>query len=174
MTDHETETHNCEFELNPFVSDVALWIDQEVIEIRPEFKAIDLGNRIARICLELHESGVATAIKPASVGVWIPTAEIEARIGGSSITANSSFSLLKRSSAKVENKFQIIVRQHSERRLASILEYTEILFSLCNEGLLKIIGVNSKGSYMWGPTLAGTRSSHKGRPHKSPTIAGQK
>ena len=59
MTDQTTKSSEHEFELDPFVSEIARWVDLEVTDRRPEIRAIDLADRIARICLQLHESGVA-------------------------------------------------------------------------------------------------------------------
>jgi hypothetical protein len=88
MTSQAKNVYKVEFELNPFISSIARWLDREVTESCPAFKAIDVGERIARICLELHDHEVATITKVENATVWIPTPTIEGRIGGSSITTN--------------------------------------------------------------------------------------
>jgi hypothetical protein len=154
MTDQTRKSSEHQFELDPFVSEIARWIDLEVADRRPEIRAIDLADRIARICLQLHERGVATMIKPGRVAVWVATAEVAERIGGSSIAANSCFTRTRCTEASLGHQFQMMVRKHTKRRLASILEMTETLFQLCNDGRIKIIGANSNGNYLWGPTFA--------------------
>ena len=154
MTDHTRKSLDHEFELDPFVSEIARWIDQEVIAGEAEFSVIDLADRTARICLELNQKGVAIMTKPENVAVWVTTAEVKERIGDAGIAANSCFTRLTRADALlVVDQFQRTVRKHAKRRLARIPEFTETLFQLCNDGHIKIIGADSYGSYLWAPTF---------------------
>ena len=117
--DQTKESLDHEFELDPFVSEIARWMDREVIAERPEFNAIDLAERTALICLVMHENGVATMTKPGSIAVWVATAEMEQRTGGSGIAANACFTLLNRAKASLVARFERAVRRHAKRRLAS-------------------------------------------------------
>jgi hypothetical protein len=95
--------------------------------------------------------------KPGSVAVWVTAADVRGRIGGAGIAANSCFPrFFHRADASLVDEFQATVSKHAKRRLPSILEYTEALFRLCNDGHLQIIGADSNGSYLWGPTLTGS------------------
>jgi hypothetical protein len=47
-----------------------------------------------------------------------------------------------------------VVRKHAKRRLQTIVKWTEMLFQLCSQGKLEVIGVNAYGSFIWGPPLA--------------------
>ena len=158
MNDQTKKSLDHDFELDPFVSEIARWMDREVIAERPEFNAIDLAERTALICLVLHENGVATTTKPGSIAVWVATAEMEQRTGGSGIAANACFTLLNRAKASLVARFVRAVRRHAKRRLASILEFTQALFRLCNDGRIRMIGANANGSYLWAPTFSSRMS----------------
>jgi hypothetical protein len=46
------------FELDPFITEIARRMDREVLEMRLNFRTIDTGNRVVRICAELRRRGV--------------------------------------------------------------------------------------------------------------------
>lgn len=59
MLTWRTKSEDSEFELDPFISQVALCVDKAITAELPEFKAVNRAARIRRICLELQENGVA-------------------------------------------------------------------------------------------------------------------
>jgi hypothetical protein len=160
MNHQASDSNGCEFEINPFISDVARWLDCEVVEQKTAFKSIEVAERILRICSELHERDVATMTNFSRVAVWVPTTKVEKRLGNSNITTNPRLKVVKRDLSAIADEFQLAIREHAERRLDVILEYTEALFALCNQGRIKVIGTNSNGSYLWAPTLSAGKRGH--------------
>jgi hypothetical protein len=147
IIDYPRDSH--EFELDPFVSQLALWVDKEVTIERPEFKFVDLAERTARICLELQENGVAIMTSTEVIPVWATTVTIDLRIGGANISHNARFTSSSGANAALLDRFQKAVKEHLKRRLASMLDTEEAFFKLCNMGKIKIAGIDPGGLYRW-------------------------
>jgi hypothetical protein len=143
------------FELDPFVSQLALWIDKEVITERQEFKVVDLAERMARICLELEEKGVTVRTSSEDISFWVTAPKIDKRIGGARVSQNERFTFSDGANAAVLGKFKMAVKVHLKRRLDSMLETEEAFFQLCNRGLMKIAQIDSGGHYLWDSTDKG-------------------
>jgi hypothetical protein len=143
------ESQNYEFELDPFVSQLALWIDKEVTTERPEFKAVDLAERMARICLDLQKNGVAIRADANGKSVWATAVAIDLRIGGAKVSHNAQFTFSSGANAALLYQFQNAVKGHLKRRLASMLEIEEAFFQLCNMEIMKIGTIDQEGHYRW-------------------------
>lgn len=152
-----------EFELDPFVLQLALWIDKEVTTQKPQFKAVDLAERMARICLELQGKGLAVRADSEDISVWVTDAEIDQRIGGARVSQNARFAISGGANAALLEKFKIAVKVHLNLRLDSMLETEEAFFRLCNRGLMKISQIDSEGHYRWDLTDKGRLSDVKVR-----------
>lgn len=138
-----------EFELDPFVSQLALWVDKEVTTERPAFKAFDLAERMVRICLELQENGVAIRAGTEVISMWTTVVAIDLRIGGAKVSHNVRFAFSRGANAAVLDQFQKAVKEHLKGRLASMLETQEAFFQLCNMGIMKIATIDAEGHYRW-------------------------
>jgi hypothetical protein len=141
-----------EFELDPFVSQLARWVDKEITTELPQFKVIDLAERMARICLELQESGVAVRTGTEVKSVWVTAVAIDLRIGGAKVSHNDRFTASSGANAVLSDKFQKAAKEHLKRRLASMLEIEEAFFQLCNMGTMKIATIDPDGHYLWDLT----------------------
>jgi hypothetical protein len=153
-TDPSGNSQNSEFEMDPFVSQLARWVDKEVIFRQPKFVAIDLAERMARICIELQKNDVATRRAAANrteakiIPVWATAAAIDLRIGGAQVSHNERFTLARRANGALLDRFQKVVKRHLKRRLASMLERQEAFFELCNRGEI-FATIDPDGHYMW-------------------------
>jgi hypothetical protein len=146
---HPRDSQNYEFELDPFISQLARWADKEVTTERPEFKAVDLAERIARICLELQENDVAIRTGTEVFPVWATAVAIDRRIGGAKISHNARFSISNGTNPTLVVRFQKAINEHLKGRLASMLETEEAFFQLCNMGKMKIATIDPEGHYLW-------------------------
>jgi hypothetical protein len=144
-----------EFELDPFISQLALYINREITKKQPEFKVIDLAERVSQICLSLHENGVAIRTDTDGKLGWVTAETVDLRIGGSKISHNKQFSVSSCANITLCFQFRNAVRQHLKRRLASMLETSEAMFQLCNMGMVKISNIDRDGHYLW--TLDGEK-----------------
>jgi hypothetical protein len=160
MPDHSMRTDDQKFELDPFISQLARWIDNEVTTERPECKALNIAERIVRICLELDESDVATKSRHKSIPVWVTARAIDSRIGGAKISHNARFKISGRANSAFLDQFQRAVKRHLKHRLTSMLEMEEALFRLRNIGKIRIVAIDPSSRYIWG--VAG--SKHRSRP----------
>jgi hypothetical protein len=161
MTDHTPNSGNCEFELNPFISDIARLFDRELLGKHPEFGRIEVAERVFRICSELPALDVAIETRVGNLVIWIPTDEIEERIGGSAVTKNARLKIGEHDQSKFAETFQLVIKEHVQRRIAHALEIEEGFFALCNLGLIRIIRTNADGSYVWAATRwVGPRPDH--------------
>jgi hypothetical protein len=158
MTDHSRDFHSREFELDPFVSQLSRWIDKEVTTKRTEFAAICLAERLARICIDLQERGIAVRMNTGVASAWITFDAIDLRIGGAKVSNNDKFTITKRSDLALLDQFQKAVNKHLERRLASMLETEEAFFQLYNMGILMIATTDPDGHYRWDLTDEGRRA----------------
>lgn len=143
------ESPKYEVELDPFVSQLARWVDKEITTARPEFNVVDLGERVARICLELQQNGVAIRIGTEVISMWVTAAAIDRRIGGAKVLDNVRFTYASCASYTLVNLFKKTIKEHLKRRLASMLESQEAAFQLLNMGKLKIASIDSDGQYCW-------------------------
>ena len=143
------DSQKYEVELDPFVSQLARWVDKEITTARPEFNVVDLGERVARICLELQQNGVAIRIGSEVVSIWVTAAAIDRRIGGTKVSENVRFTYASCASSTLVDLFKKTIRKHLKRRLGSMLEMEEAAFSLLNMGKLKIASIDSHGQYCW-------------------------
>jgi hypothetical protein len=146
---HQKNSQFYEFELDPFISDLARLIDIEITAQRPEFKVVDLAERIAQICLELLENDVARKVGTGSVPEWATAVAIDLRIGGAKISHNARFAISSKTNTTILVQFQKAIKQHLKRRLASMLETEETLFQLYYMGKIKIATIDSHGHYCW-------------------------
>jgi hypothetical protein len=153
--DHPNESQDYEFEIDPFVSQLAGWVDKEITIERLEFKTVDLAVRMARICLELQENGVAIRTGTETVPVWAAAVAIDLRIGGAKVSHNARFTFSSDANAALLDQFQNAVKGHLKGRLASMLETEEAFFQLCNTGGIKIASIDPDGQYRW--ELAGNK-----------------
>jgi len=128
---------------------LALCVDKGVTTERPEFKAVDLAERISRICLELPENGVAIRNDADCKSVWATAVAIDLRIGGAKVSHNAQFAVSGGANTPLLYQFQNAVKEHLKRRLASMLETVEALFQLCNTGIMKIGTTDQEGHYHW-------------------------
>lgn len=138
-----------EVELDPFVSQLARWVDKEITTARPEFNVIDLGERVVRICLELQRNGIAIRIGTEVVSMWVTAAAIDRRIGGAKVSENVRFKYASCASSTLVDLFKKTIKERLKRRLASMLEMEEAAFRLFNMGKLKIASIDSHGQYCW-------------------------
>lgn len=146
---------NKEFEVDPFVSQLALVIDKEVAENRPQFETLDLAERMTRICLALQEKGVAIKAGTEDIPLWLTAVKVDRRIGGAKISQNMRFTLSSAGNAALLGQFHFAIRYHLDWRLTSMLKTQEAIFQLCNTGMVKIAEIDSGGHYYWELTDEG-------------------
>ena len=151
------ERQSKNFELDPFVSQLALGIDKEVVGERPQFEVLDLAERMARICLELQAKGVVIKEDTRDATLWLTAPKIDQRIGGAKVSRNARFALSSGGNAALLGQFHLAIRVHLKRRLTSILETVEAFFQLHNTGMMTIAAIDSAGHYYWDVTDEGRR-----------------
>jgi hypothetical protein len=137
------------FEIDPFVSQLALCIDKGVTDEKPEFKAIVLAERLNKICRELRERGVVVYSDEEAVPIWKTAPAIESRIGGVKVSNNVQFTLSNTANVVLRCQFQAAVTISSAGQLESMLETTVTLFELCNMGKMTIASIDADGFYQW-------------------------
>jgi hypothetical protein len=146
---------NKEFEVDPFVSQLALLIDKGVAENRPQFETLDLAERMTRICLVLQEKGVVIKAGTEDIPVWLTAVKVDRRIGGAKISQNMRITLSNAGNAALLGQFHLAVRGHLDWRLTSVLKFQEEIFQLCNTRMIKIAEIDSGGVYHWEITEEG-------------------
>jgi hypothetical protein len=149
LDNHPSKSQKYEVELDPFVSQLARWVDKEVTAQRPEFKAVDRTERLAQICLELQQNGIAIRTGTEDSSLWATAVAIDRRIGGAKISHNARFTFLRSANVALLDQFQSAVKEHLKHRLTLMLETEEAFFSLCNVGGIKIASIDPDGHYLW-------------------------
>ena len=149
ITNHTHTSQNHRFEIDPFVSQLALWINKEVTDEKPEFKAISLAERLHQICVELRERGVAVCSKAEAVPIWIAAPVIDLRVGGVKVSNSVQFNFSRVANVVLLSQFRAAVTIRSACRLESMLEIEEAAFELCNMGKLKVATIDADGHYQW-------------------------
>ncbi|MCP3441992.1 hypothetical protein [Bradyrhizobium sp. CCGUVB14] len=138
-----------EVEIDPFVSQLARWVDKEVTAQRPELKSIFRTERLAEVCVQLQRNGVAIRTGTEGNSRWATPVTIDNRIGGAKISHDTRFSFVKSAEPAMFAEFQAAVRENLSLRLITMLETEEAFFSLCNEGEIKIAFTDPDGHYHW-------------------------
>jgi len=117
--------------------------------------------------MELHKSNVAVRRGRGNTTVWVTVAAISVSIGGPDIAENTRFSCSSCAEAVLGNEFGAAVSHNVKQRLPRMLEFTEIFFSLCNSGEIRIKGSDTFGFYIWVPALTDSNPRSGGRLRKS-------
>jgi hypothetical protein len=146
---HHANPQKYKIELDPFISQLARWVDKEVTAQRSEFKAIERTERLAQICIQLQQHGVAARSGTEFYSLWTTAAAIDRRIGGVKVSHNSQFSFVRSVNAMLLYRFDRAVKEHLKHRLTDMRETEESFFSLCNEGAIRIAHMDSDGHYFW-------------------------
>lgn len=110
---HPRKSQKYEVELDPFVSQLARWVDKEVTTQRPEFKAVDRSERLAQICLELQQNGVAIRTGTEVSSLWATAVAIDRRIGGAKISHNARFTFVRSANVALLDQLQNAARSTS-------------------------------------------------------------
>jgi hypothetical protein len=137
------------FDLDPFVSDVVLWIDADIIEKRPEFNGIEPAKRVKCVCEKLVPHGIAVINRSPDV-MWLPSATVLTECVRSDIVPCSRFYC---STAEPDpqdwRRYEKAVDKQLRRRLGYIVRNTVLVFQCINAGLLKIEGRDGIGMVNW-------------------------
>jgi hypothetical protein len=164
LDDHPRASQKFEVELDPFVSQLARWVDKEVTIQRPEFRAVFRTERLAEICLQLQQNGVAIRTGTEVSSLWATAVAIDQRIGGAKISHSARFTFTRSANVALLDQFQNAVKEHLKRRLTAMLEAEEAFFSLCNMGEIKIASTDPDGHYLWDVAMPGDCVSNQPLP----------
>jgi hypothetical protein len=72
------------FELDPFVSEVVIWIDADIVEKHSEFKDAHLAERLISLCWKLSALDIAVVERSPEI-VYLPNAALRTECGRSDI-----------------------------------------------------------------------------------------
>ena len=142
------------FELDPFVSEIVLWIDADVVEKRMVFERADLARRFMCVCEKLASRGVVVIERSPNI-VWLPSDALLTECGRSDIFPRLRYCCsADEPDPQSWRRYEKAIEKLLQRRLGFIVRKTVTAFQCFNAGMT--VGSRSRdGLIQWQLTEEG-------------------